>query len=449
MSGESIQFSGAVSEQGLFRQLFDLSPNPTWLIEGTQFVECNIAAYQALGYANREALLHLHPSQLSPPVQADGEDSFTKAERMFERTRKLGRHAFEWNHIKADGSLLIAEVTLTCIEFDGRSVIFCVWHDITAQRETEKALRESEQLYRDVVDNGQALIWLSGLDMGCHHFNQPWLRFTGRSIEQEFGNGWTEGVHPEDFERCLATYVSAFERREKFSMTYRLRRHDGVYRWIMDDGAPRFDSQGNFVGYVGHCLDISAQKEVEEQVRTMAFFDPLTKLLNRRLLIDRLKQTMAVTKRSACYGALMFIDLDHFKPLNDQYGHEAGDTLLVEAAKRLTACVREVDAVARYGGDEFVVVLNSLHESKVESISQAAIIAEKIRTKLSELYTLSVCRTEPSANRIVHSVTASIGVVVFLGTEVPLDELIKRADGAMYRAKEAGRNFIRFHDAVN
>lgn len=283
--------------------------------------------------------------------------------------------------------------------------------------------------------------------MGCDHFNQPWLRFTGRSLAQELGNGWTEGVHPEDFERCLAVYVTAFERREKFSMAYRLRRHDGVYRWIIDDGAPRFDSQGVFIGYVGHCLDITAQKEVEEQVREMAFFDPLTKLLNRRLLIDRLNQTMAATKRSACYGALMFIDLDHFKPLNDQYGHEVGDALLVEAARRLTACVREVDAVARYGGDEFVVVMSNLNESQVESISQAAIIAEKVRTSLSAPYALPLCQAEAKASSLVHSVSASIGVVVFTGVEVPLEELLKRADGAMYRAKEAGRNLIRFYDA--
>ena len=447
MSVQSMRFSGTSSEQGLFKQLFDLSPNPTWLIEDKQFVECNDAAFLTLGYASREELLNVHPAKLSPPVQADGEDSYTKAEKLFEITRRLGRHQFEWNHAKANGSLLIAEVALTCIEFDGKSLIYCVWKDITAQRKAERALRDSEQLYRDVVDNGQALIWLSGLNMECHHFNQPWLRFTGRSLEQEVGNGWTEGVHPEDLERCLTAYVSAFNRREKFSMAFRLRRHDGVYRWMIDDGAPRFDSKGIFIGYVGHCLDITAQKEVEEQVRELAFFDPLTKLLNRRLLIDRLNQTMAVTKRSACHGALMFIDLDHFKPLNDQYGHEAGDALLIEAARRLTACVREVDAVARYGGDEFVIVLSDLKEGEVESISQATMIAEKIRTTLSAPYSLPLCQDEPRTSRMVHSVSASIGVVLFSGAEVQLDELVKRADGAMYRAKEAGRNLIRFYDA--
>jgi diguanylate cyclase (GGDEF)-like protein/PAS domain S-box-containing protein len=446
MAAQSNRFSGTPTEQSLFRQLFDLSPNPTWLIEGNRFVQCNDAAFQTLGYASREDLLNVHPSRLSPSVQADGQDSYAKAEQMMDIARAQGRHQFEWLHSKANGTDLIADVTLTSIEFEGRPVIYCVWRDITAQREAERALRESEQLYRDVVDNGQALIWLAALDKGCYYFNRPWMRFTGRTLEQENGNGWAEGVHPDDLERCLKVYIAAFDRRERFSMVYRLRRHDGVYRWILDDGAPRYDSNQTFVGYVGHCLDITEQKEVEEQVREMAFYDPLTKLLNRRLLIDRLNQTMAVTKRSACYGALMFLDLDNFKPLNDTYGHEVGDALLVEAAGRLAACVREVDTVARYGGDEFVVVLGDLHESKVESISQAAIIAEKIRISLSAPYSLPVHRGAEKISSVVHRGSASIGVVVFTGFDVHQDELLKRADAAMYRAKEAGRNLIRFDD---
>jgi diguanylate cyclase (GGDEF)-like protein/PAS domain S-box-containing protein len=447
MEVQSVRFSGSPTEQSLFKQLFDLSPNPTWLIQGNRFVECNDAAVQTLGYASREDFLNLHPSRLSPPVQADGEDSYAKAEHLLEITRTQGQHRFEWLHSKANGTDLIADVTLTCIEYEGKSVIYCVWRDITAQRSAERALRESELLYRDVVDNGQALIWLAGLDKGCYYFNQPWLRFTGRTLEQEYGEGWAEGVHPDDLQRCLAIYVAAFDRRERFSMVYRLRRRDGAYRWIVDDGAPRFDTQQTFIGYVGHCLDITEQKEVEDQVREMAFYDPLTKLLNRRLFIDRLNQTMAATKRNACYGALMFLDLDNFKPLNDRYGHEVGDALLVEVAGRLAACVREVDTVARYGGDEFVVVLSDLHETKVESISQAAIIAEKIRTSLSAPYSLPVHRATERVSSIVHRASASIGVVVFVGSDVHQDELLERADAAMYRAKEAGRNLIRFHDA--
>jgi len=117
---------------------------------------------------------------------------------------------------------------------------------------------------QDVLDNGQVLIWMAGLDKGCYYFNKPWLEFRGRTLEEEFGNGWAEGVHPEDFERCLDVYVSAFDKHEKFSMVYRLRRHDGVYRWILDEGAPRFDKLGGFIGYIGHCLDVT---ETEQAIK--------------------------------------------------------------------------------------------------------------------------------------------------------------------------------------
>jgi PAS domain S-box-containing protein len=124
----------------------------------------------------------------------------------------------------------------------------------------EEALRESEQHFRTLANGGTTLIWTSGQDKLCNYFNEPWLRFTGRTLEQELGNGWTEGVHPEDFDRCLHTYVTAFDQRLPFSMDYRVRHADGSYRWLRDDGNPRYDSQGAFLGYIGFCVDITEQK---------------------------------------------------------------------------------------------------------------------------------------------------------------------------------------------
>lgn len=131
----------------------------------------------------------------------------------------------------------------------------------------ENLLLEREQHYRTVADGGSVLIWTSGTDKLCNYFNQPWLRFTGRPLEKELGNGWAEGVHPEDFEACLATYTEAFDRRQSFGMAYRLRRADGAYRWIQDDGNPRFDSHGEFIGYIGFCYDITDRKLADEAVR--------------------------------------------------------------------------------------------------------------------------------------------------------------------------------------
>ena len=142
--------------------------------------------------------------------------------------------------------------------------IFATYHQQLAAKES--TLRESEEHYHALADNGQALIWMAGTDALCHYFNEPWLRFTGRTLAQEQGNGWAEGVHPDDFDRCLSIYVTAFDRREKFAMSYRLRRHDGVYRWIIDEGTPRYDSNGEFIGYIGHCLDITDMHEAQQEL---------------------------------------------------------------------------------------------------------------------------------------------------------------------------------------
>jgi PAS domain S-box-containing protein len=122
------------------------------------------------------------------------------------------------------------------------------------------AIRNHEQNYQVLADSGQALIWTAGTDKLCNYFNKTWLEFTGRTLEQEMGNGWAEGVHPDDFNRCLDIYTSSFDKHEKFSMEYRLRHHDGQYRWLQDDGCPRFDGDGNFTGYIGYCLDINKSK---------------------------------------------------------------------------------------------------------------------------------------------------------------------------------------------
>ena len=138
--------------------------------------------------------------------------------------------------------------------------------DISERKQFEVSLRESEQNYKTLANSGRALVWTAGTDKLCNYFNFAWLEFTGRTLEQEWGAGWTDGVHPDDRECCIASYIEAFERREKFSMVYRLRRHDGDYRWLLDDGSPRYGSEGKFIGYIGHCLDITERKQGEEEL---------------------------------------------------------------------------------------------------------------------------------------------------------------------------------------
>lgn len=187
-----------------------------------------------------------------------------------------------------------------------------------------------------------------------------------------------------------------------------------------------------------------ALRESENSIRNFAYHDTLTQLPNRRLLNDRLGQAMSASKRSGRYGAVMFMDLDNFKSLNDTHGHDMGDLLLIEVGRRITLCVREMDTVARFGGDEFVVMLSELDGDKERSITEAGIVAEKIRASLAEPFLLSYTQKEGGESTIEHHCTASIGVVLFINHENSPEETFKYADIAMYQAKENGRNRVYF-----
>ncbi len=200
---------------------------------------------------------------------------------------------------------------------------------------------------------------------------------------------------------------------------------------------PVRDTQGVVQHYVAVKQDISERKANEEQIRQLAFFDALTGLPNRRLLLDRLQQAIAARGRDRHSGALLFIDLDNFKALNDTLGHDVGDLLLIQVARRLTECVREGDTVSRLGGDEFVVMLEDLSPDAEIAAPQAEGVGEKILTALNRPYTLRGSE---------HHSTPSIGITLFNDSRDNLDDLLKRADLAMYQAKDAGRNTLRFFD---
>jgi diguanylate cyclase (GGDEF)-like protein/PAS domain S-box-containing protein len=197
------------------------------------------------------------------------------------------------------------------------------------------------------------------------------------------------------------------------------------------------DSSGEVSHYVGTLADISERKAAEDEIKNLAFFDALTGLPNRRLLTDRVHQAMTVSARSGRSGALLFIDLDNFKTLNDTLGHDKGDLLLEQVAQRLVGCIREGDTVARFGGDEFVVMLEELSGQAEEAATQTRNVGEKILAQLNQPYQLA---------GLSHHSTSSIGATLFSGQKDSIDELLKQADLAMYQAKAAGRNVMRFFD---
>ena len=309
-------------------------------------------------------------------------------------------------------------------------------------------LQRREDLLKGILDTSRVGIILFDKEARIVKANQGMSEMFGYSLDDLAGKEYLTLVKPSELnqakrnlKKILANDVSTFDIERLYL------RADRTEFWGHLAVKTFCDSNGEQVGFVAVIYDINERKQMEDQVRQMAFHDTLTNLPNRRLLSDRLIQTIAASKRNGCYGALIYLDLDNFKPLNDMYGHNAGDLLLIEVAQRLRGCVRGMDTVARFGGDEFVVLLSQLNISKAKSTLQANIVAEKIRNKLSEPYLLTIKRDGESDATIRHYCTASIGVALFVNHETCLDDVLKWADMAMYQAKETGPNLIRFHDS--
>jgi diguanylate cyclase (GGDEF)-like protein/PAS domain S-box-containing protein len=315
--------------------------------------------------------------------------------------------------------------------------------DITARKHAELALREQEESFRLIAENLNGFI--ATLDAeGRRLYNSPaYARLLG---DRSLVGTWSfDEVHADDRERVIAAFREAVATGSGQHLEYRFVMADGSICVLESRSGVVRNDEGRTKRVVVVSHDITERRRAEEAIHHLAFHDGLTQLPNRLALYDRLRQSMAAGKRSGCYGALMFLDLDNFKSLNDTHGHEVGDLLLIEAAARLRNCVRAIDTVARFGGDEFVVILGDLCADQAESTLQAARVAEKIRLCVAEPYSLNVRREGEAAMLIEHRCTVSIGIVLFLGQEASQDDLLKWADAAMYRAKTCEQNLIRFH----
>jgi len=330
--------------------------------------------------------------------------------------------------------------------------------DITGRKQAENLLRESKAFVQGILDSVSSQIAVIDGSGAVIAVNESWRLFSIENsldhihpaLHTEVGSNYLKicnSITEEESSDAITArkgIMAVLEGRlHTFQMEYTCHAPD-EQRWFMMAVTPLGMEQRGAV--IVH-TDISDRKIAEEKIRNMAYRDTLTKLPNRRLLMDHLSQSIAASKRSGCYGALMFLDLDNFKPLNDTHGHVAGDLLLIEVAHRLRSCVRETDTVARIGGDEFVVMLDQLVEDKEVSKSQAEMVAEKIRVTLSEHYLLKVSNQGKLEDTVGHHCTSSIGVVLFIGDEASQDDIMKWADEAMYQAKDAGRNQVRFYQA--
>ncbi|MCF8482044.1 MAG: cache domain-containing protein [Rhodospirillum sp.] len=326
------------------------------------------------------------------------------------------------------------------------SVVFGRWvgrilhayrSDLEARNRDLAESRNRLKLSAQVFDSsGEAMI-ITDADNRILAINPAFTRITGYQADEARGRDpkfLESGRHDPSFFRAL--WKDVIESDGWSGEIWNRRRDGEVFpSWLAIN--PVRDEIGTITHYIGTLTDITQRKAAEEKIRELAFYDPLTQLPNRRLLRDRLEQAIAASNRTGFHGAVLFIDLDNFKTLNDTRGHDVGDLLLVEVAQRLRHCLRDQDTVARLGGDEFVVVLVHLSRNEADAATQVERVGEKIMLSLNKPYNLA-------GNR--HDITPSIGACLFHWAQESTDTLLRHADTAMYQAKQRGRNRLCFFD---
>lgn len=283
--------------------------------------------------------------------------------------------------------------------------------------------------YRIILESSPNMIWRANLTKECDYFNKTWLEFTGRTFEQEYGYGWAEGVHPDDFDRCVEIYTTHFDIQQPFEMDYRLKRADGQYRWINDRGTPIYDNQQHFIGYIGSCMDITEKIEGKLLIE-MAQTDALCKTYNRQYSLQLLEDLFKASKENNTKISLLMMDIDDFKEINDKYGHLTGDKVLSQIGQLVKGEIRNNDIIGRYGGDEFIIGLSDASPQSAQDI------ADRISKAIAS-YKI------PLSNSKTLNFTVSIGGTT-LKDEPTLDQFINNADKKLYQAKRNGKNRVKF-----
>lgn len=304
--------------------------------------------------------------------------------------------------------------------------------------EQARVVQETQQKTQLILDSAAEGIFGVDVQGNCTFANRSFLKTFGYMEATEvIGSQIHEVIQP-----FSATTPQA---EDSLSPPFTRQVHANNSRFWRRDGSSfpveywsfPIDHGGHTRGAVITFFDITERKAAEDQIKNLAFFDPLTQLPNRRLVLDRLEHALIASNRTGREGALLFLDLDNFKNLNDTLGHDKGDLLLQQVADRLSACIRECDTAARFGGDEFLIILEDLSDNPLEAASHVTTIAEKILVALNQPYFLAGHE---------YSNSPSIGITLFTDCKHSVDELMKRADMAMYQAKAAGRNALRFFD---
>ena len=334
---------------------------------------------------------------------------------------------------KDAGSIWVSVVTsLVRDEMGAPRHFLSVVHDVSARRAAELALRESEEKFRQLADNIPEIFWITDARQRKLHYLSPGFEtLTGKPLTEVMRRprGWLQVVHPDDRERVRLARKGL--PHEEYNIEYRIVLADGSIRWVHDQAFPVRDASGTVYRIAGIGADVTHRKEAEEKLVYLAHYDGLTGLPNRVLFFDRLQQMLAQARRRGRQAAVMFLDLDRFKVVNDTLGHAVGDELLRNVAQRLSYCIRVGDTVARFSGDEFVLSVNDLKEAE-----DARHIAQKVLQAFTDPFRL---------NGHEVFVSTSIGIAMFPSDGEDEQSLLKSADTAMYRAKESGRDNFQFY----
>ena len=325
---------------------------------------------------------------------------------------------------------------------DGVLVEMGVVQDVTEEHRAAEQLREQLEFIQRIASNIPGFIYQCRI----HPDGRPSVPYVSEAVNDLMGvsdclarqdiGELERNVLAEDLPLVRRAVRRAVRTLQPWHCEYRVHAADGGVRWHMTSAALQAEPDGSVLMH-GYTLDVTDRKRAAQEIERLAFYDALTQLPNRRLLLDRLQRLVLSSQRTQQHGALLFIDLDNFKDLNDTLGHDMGDQLLTQVAARLSASVRECDTVARFGGDEFVVLLDGLDTQLPQARAQAEAVALKLLISLNQPFELAGQQ---------HYSTPSIGLTLFGQERQSVDELLKRADLAMYEAKAAGRNTHRFFD---
>jgi diguanylate cyclase (GGDEF)-like protein/PAS domain S-box-containing protein len=413
-----------------YRVLFEGSGDAHWLMDEEDVLDCNSAARQMFGYSASETIPK--PYDMSPPNQSDGTASDTAAKQKIALVLLNGKERFEWLHQRKNGEVFPAEVCLTRLTMSGRPVFLATVRDMTERKNAEEALlfktalleAQAESTIDGIlaVDDSDCIILANKQFQICFDIPDEVLSQGDDAVLRAHVMGTIQG--PEAFIEKIK-YLNS-HRNEKSSDELRLKNGKIFDRY----SAPLVDSTGRYRGRIWYHRDITERKAAEERIQFLAYYDALTELPHRALLQDRMEIALADARRRGEKVAVMFIDLDQFKAINDSFGHSFGDILLREVARRIQDGGRGQDTVARVGGDEFVVLLSSAKDP-----ADAAIAAGRVMARLNENFVIQ----GQSLN-----VSCSIGISMFPEHGADSETLIRNADAATYRAKSDGRNKVRF-----